>query len=207
MLSKINQRGGDSFIRDTTRNPPKVRSMLERIGNEPVQSIQLVRTPLALATKTLLNVATAGQLEEKLRDTNIDKLFHLSMWINNKYNLEKNEVISLTTKNPVTVHSETLMIPTTNITIGDMIKNTMAYMGNRYGSYDAVDNNCSVFVDSVLKANGLQNDNGTIFCHQRVDELFTKFPSLTKYLTDFVTTTGAFVDRQIQGEGRRSIKL
>lgn len=75
-------------------------------------------------------------------------------------------------------------------------------MGDKYGSYDAVSNNCSVFVDNVLQANNLQTSNGTIFLSQKVDELFKKFPSLTRFITNIATTLGAVANRQIEGEGQ-----
>jgi hypothetical protein len=206
MLTKINschQRGGDAIIRDTTKNPPKVRNMLAKIAPEPITSLQLVRTPLSKATSILLHIATLGQLENKLRESKIDKLFHLSILINGKYNLEKNEVIHLSVGNPITEHSETLLVPPPDgtLTIGDAILNTMAFMGNKYGSYNAVDNNCGNFIDAFLTANGLHNDNSKIFVTQKVEELFTKFPSLSRFITDFATTAGAVFDRQTQGEG------
>jgi len=196
--------GRGIFLRDPNRNPPKVRKLLEKIGNQPVTSLMLVRTPLEKGTKSLLNIASFGKLNDSLRESQIDKLFHLSLFINNKYILEKNDVINMAERNPVTDKSETLVIPVDKpLTINELIENTRVKMGNNYAPYNALDNNCSVFVDNVLKANGLQTDNGHIFVHQRVRELFDKFPSLTKILTNFATTAGAFVDRQIQGEGER----
>lgn len=201
MLSKI-LIGQGVFLRDNNRNPPAVRRKLEKIQNEPISSITLVRTPLARATSALLNVASGGQLEQRLKETNIDKLFHLSMYINHKYNLEKNEVIKLSQANPITKNSETLDIPINDqLTIGQLITNTQKYMGDKYAPYDAIDNNCGVFVNSILQANGLSNENSDIFTHQKVRDLYDKFPSLSKKLTDAVTTLGAIIDRQIQGEG------
>lgn len=205
MLSNINRiQGSGIILRDSTRNPPKVRKMLQKIGSEQIQSIQLVRTPLAKSTNILLRIVTLGQLEDKLKDTKIDKLFHLSMFINNKYILEKNEVISLKQGNPVTSNSETLIVPINKyLTISQMLDNTMRYMGDKYGSYNAVDNNCGDFISGILSANGLQTENSKIFCHQKVAELFSKFPSLSQFITNLATDAGAFVDRQVQGEGRK----
>lgn len=217
MLSNVGKTSGDDILtfdhmsgsglllRDPSINPPQVRSMLDRIGNEPVTSLQLVRTPLADSTKFMVNIVSFGQLEEKLKQTNIDRLFHLSLFINGKYTLEKNEVISLKSGNPVSKKSETLVIPVTrdDLTIGDMLKNTQAKMGSNYGSYDAVTNNCSVFVSNVLSANGLLNGNATVFLSQQIPELFEKFPSLTRYITKFATDTAAVVNRQLYGEGKK----
>ena len=198
----IAQEGLGIFFRDSSINPPPVRKILNSIGNEKVTSLELVRTPLHTTTTFLLNVASLGQLDEKLKKVGIDKLFHLSLWINKKYILEKNEVIKLTRGNPVKKNSETLEIPVKrDTTILDVIQKTQKKMGDKYGSYDAVKNNCSVFVDNVLIANDLQTQNGSTFLHQKVPELYEHFPSLTKFITDIATNLGAIADRQIQGEG------
>lgn len=196
--------GAGMVFRDSTRNPPQVRQQLIKHGDEIVTSLQLVRTPLSDATRFLLNIASFGQLEEKLKQSNIDQLFHLSLFINNRYTFEKNEVIKFTEANPASKKSETLIVPVyqDDLSIGAMVKNTMAKMGGEYGSYDALSNNCQVFVGNVLSSNALDNPTTTKFLHQDIPELYEKFPSLTKYLTKFATSTGAVVDRQIQGEGR-----
>jgi hypothetical protein len=47
-----------------------------------------------------------------LKEIGIDKLFHLSMLINGRYELEKNEVIKFRIHpNAVKSNSETLMVP------------------------------------------------------------------------------------------------
>lgn len=195
-------KGDGAIIRNSSINPPKVRKFLLSKGNEPVTSLTLVRTPLSTTTKWALNLASGGQLKQAMRDANIDELFHLSMVINGKYTVEKNEVINVVQKSSISNKSETLNIPVrSGITINQLFENTMRLMGTRYGTYDAENNNCSVFIDSMLNANGLQTGNSGIFLRQKTEELFRKFPSLTKFITDAVTTAGAIVDRQIQGEG------
>jgi hypothetical protein len=198
------QNGEGLLIRDPKINPPKVRSILKQIGNEPVSSLRLIRTPLSKLNQTLLNVASFGQLESKLKELNIDKLWHLSMLINNKYTLEKVEVIKLYSgRKQDYPNSEYLDIPVKEgITINSLLENTQKLMGDRYGSYNAIDNNCSIFLENVLKANGLLTTDADIFLKQRTEELFEKFPSLTRYLTKFATDLAAIKDRVIEGEGR-----
>lgn len=200
----MNQQGEGLVLRDSTINPPEVRKLLSEIGTEKVTSIKLVRTPLSKSTTFLLNVASFGQLQQKMKEIGIDKLFHLSMLINGKYELEKNEVIKMR-KNPLVVKtdSETLDVSINGgeLSIEQLLLNTQKKMGTNYGSYDAVNNNCSVFLSNILASNNLSNNNTDIFLNQKTEELFSLFPSLSKYLVKFGTTTGAVVDRQIQGEG------
>jgi len=132
-------------------------------------------------------------------------LFHLSMLINGKYELEKNAVISFK-QNPSAVknNSETLNVPITgDITISNLIDNTKKQMGANFGPYNAETNNCSVFLSNVLSANGLTTEASTTFVNQKTAELFSKFSKLTKPIVDAATTAGAVADRLIEGEGSR----
>lgn len=197
------QTGNGFFLRDPTKSPPQVLKLLSKIGSEEVKSVKLIRTPLSASTRFLLNIASFGQLNQKLKEANIDQLFHLSMLINGRYELEKNEVIKMQINpNAVKSNSETLDVPITQyLTIQQVMNNTKEQMGNKYGPYDGKYNNCSVFLSNVLSANGLENFQTEKFINQKTVELFNSFPNLTKIITDLATTSGAVVDRQIQGEG------
>ena len=203
--NECEQSGDGIFTRDPTINPPPVRKILSQIGDEKVESLQLVRTPLSKISRFLLNIATFGQLESTLKESNIDDLFHLSLFINGKYVLEKNEVIKLTRNaNEVKDNSQTLVLPvSSNLTINEMIENTQKRMSSNYAPYDAVTNNCSVFISNVLSANGLMTDNAETFLNQKTIELFQKFPSISEKIVKFATDIGASVDKALYGEGQK----
>jgi hypothetical protein len=206
MTCEYEQTGKGLLIRDPTMNPPPVRKILQSIGNEPITDLMLVRTPLSKISRFLLNIASFGQLESKLKETGIDDLFHLSLLINGKYELDKQEVIKLV-RNPNTVkeNSETLVVPvSSNLTINEMIENTQRQMGQNYGTYNAVNNNCSVFLSNVLSSNGLSTENSDVFLNQKTVELFSKFPSISEKLVKFGTDIGAVVDKTLYGEGDKS---
>ena len=194
---------GEGLTRDPTINPPAVRKILSQIGNEKVESLQLVRTPLSKISRFLLNIASFGQLESKLKETGIDDLFHLSLLINGKYELDKQEVIKLVRNaNAVKENSQTLVIPvSSNLTINEMIENTQRQMGSNYAPYDAKTNNCSVFISNVLSSNNLSTENSDIFLAQKTIELFEKFPSISEKLVKFGTDIGAAADKALYGEG------
>ena len=198
---------GEGLMRDPSINPPPVRKILQSIGNEKIESIQLIRTPLSKISRFLLNIASLGQLESKLKETNIDNLFHLSLLINGKYELDKQDVIKLIrNQNAVKSDSETLIIPvSSNITINELLENTQRQMGQNYAPYDAVNNNCSIFISNVLSSNGLSTDNSDTFLNQKTIELFSKFPSITEKLVKLSTNLGAVVDKAIYGEGEQYI--
>ena len=200
--SEIEQQGNGFFIRDPTIDPPAVRKILESIGNEKVQTLKLIRTPLSKTTKFLLNLASLGRLQRATEQIGVDDFFHLAMIINNKYMLEKNEVIRLYRDNRIPEGSITLDVPVQiDITIKEMLDATKQQMGNLYGAYDAKTNNCGIFLDNVLKSNGMSNNETDKFLNQPTIELFNQFPKFSEILTKLGTTLGAVGSRVIEGEG------
>jgi hypothetical protein len=121
----------------------------------------------------------------------------------NKYELDKQEVIKLVrNQNAVKENSQTLVIPVSStLTINEMLENTQRQMGQNYAPYDAITNNCSVFISNVLSSNGLMTDNAETFLNQKTIELFSKFPSISEKLVKFGTELGAIVDKTLYGEG------
>ena len=199
-------KGDGLFTREPGVLPPAARKLLSQVGSEQVQSFKLVRTPLSSSTRFLLNLATFGQYEKALKDINVDKFFHLRAIINDKYSLEKNEVIRFYKSNKIESGAEVLdvIIPQNNPTsIQEMMDKTKAQMGDdKFTSYNAQDNNCGVFLNNVLSANGWLNSKSSEFTLQETEKLFSKFPSLSKMLVNLGTKAGAVASRLIEGEGK-----
>lgn len=194
---------GDGLLRDPTINPPSVRKMLDKIGNEKVKSIKLVRTPLTKSTKFLLNIASLGQLKNKMKEVGIDELFHLRMIINDKYTLEKNEVIKLYQDSQIQNDAQVLDVQVNkDISIKEMLDNTSKFMGSKYGSYNGKTNNCGDFLDAVLKSNGLSNNETTDFVKQKTIELFNEFPKFTEIISNLATGSAAVANKLQEGEGK-----
>lgn len=195
--------GNGIFLRDPGRLPPSARKQLEKIGDEKITSIKLVRTPLDSTTKMFLNIITLGQFD-KITKKYHDDLFHLTMWINGKYNLEKNEVIVFGTKNPIKKNSQTQDINVNkDIDFNTLLEKTRKYMGDdKFTSYNAESNNCQNFILSILNANGLGTQQDKEFVKQDTKEVFDEIPSFSKIIGNLATTAGAVVNKLIEGEGR-----
>lgn len=205
MISNLGEQEGDGLLRTPGVLPPAARKLLSQVGSEQVQTFKLVRTPLASSTRFLLNIATLGQYEKALKDINVDKFFHLRAIINDKYSLEKNEVIRFYKSNKIESGAEVMdvVIPQNNpTTIQEMMDKTKAQMGDeKFTSYDAETNNCGVFLYNVLSANGWINNKASEFTLQETEKLFSKFPSLSKLVVNLSTKLGAVASKVIEGEG------
>jgi hypothetical protein len=87
------------------------------------------------------------------------------------------------------------------ITIGELINKTRELMGdNKFSYYNAVRNNCQVFIFSILKANNLLNNENANFVKQDTKTLLQKEKTL-QFLGKTATDLGAIMDRVIDGNG------
>jgi hypothetical protein len=200
------QVGEGLLLRNEGTLPPDVRKMLEQIGNEEIKSIKIVRTPLSSFTKGFLNVISLGQFD-KISRQYYDQIFHLSMWINGSYNLEKNAVISLSRKSPIEPNSEVKDVTNipSGLTIQTLLDKTKQRMGDaNFTNYDADKNNCQNFLLNILEANKIGDESDRTFTKQNTKEIFEKLPAFSKVLGNLATKAGAVWDRLLKGEGSQT---
>jgi len=201
MDTEASQEGG-GLTRSPTELPPQARALLEKIKDEEIKSIKIIRSPISSFTKTFLNIISLGQFE-KISKKYYDQIFHLSIWINDKYNLEKNEVIQLNQTNPKKENSEERVVNNipAGITFQTLIDKTKARMGNNFGVYNGESNNCQDFITNIFKANGIGDEGDFQFIKQNTKEIFEKLPAFSKALGNASTTAGAIFNRLLYGQG------
>jgi len=188
--------------------PPSARDLLDKVKDEVITSIKVVRTPLSSAVRTALNWLSMGTYEKAVKDASYDSMMHLAMFINGKYQLDKQAVIVFARKNPVKRESETMDISVhEGLTIGALIDNTRKGMGNkRFTGYDARKNNCQDFLLSILKHNNMGTDESQKFIKQDADAVLNKVPKISEKLIKTATEVGAVLDKVIEGEGAKQKK-
>lgn len=182
--------GSGLFFRDKGLEPPSFRKLLREVGLEDIKELTIWREPIALnKLKKLLGIKTY-----------YDDLFHLSLNINEKYNLDKQAVLTFTRGEP---KGEILKIQSpNNLTIQQLVDNTKKFMGKeKYTSYSSKNNNCQDFLLAVLQSNNLLTEDAKNFIKQDTNEIFKNLPKYSEFLSDTLTNTQAFINRQIQGEG------
>ena len=195
---------GDGIFREAGVLQPSARKLLEQVGNEEIKTLEIVRTPLSSFTKGFLNVISLGQFD-KISKKYYDEMFHLSLWINGKYNLEKNEVVYFNTKNPKQSNSqvkEVKNIPA-GITIQQLIDNAKKRMGNEnFSNYDAEKLNCQNFLINVLDGSNIGDKADGDFIFQDATKIFKELPEFSKVLGKASVKLGAIFNRLIYGEGQ-----
>jgi len=207
---KFKIKGGDG-IWDTLKKflfrepgvlPPYSRKLLERIGNNKVTSLRVVRVPLK--NTKLFNALTLGKYTQALEKLQYDKTFHLSIEINGEYTLEKTAVPQIKKKLESTKEdAEVMVVPLKkDITINQLIENTIKYMGKEdFSSYSVSTNNCQRFIKSILESNKLLNKKLLKFIEQDIVSIYKHLPKYAKLVTDIATKTGAIYDKIVYGAG------
>ena len=167
-----------------------VQYIINKIGNEKINKITVNRTPLSKVLKFLLNLTSLGQVNEKMKNTPYDTLYHLFMVIttsSGSYVIEKNEVIKIYKARYVTKDTETLFVPSDDgLTLNTMLNKTKNVMREKFFTYQPTNNNCQEFVLQLLVSNNLNSDVLEKFVLQDVSSLFENNPQFRKIVT---TTT------------------
>jgi hypothetical protein len=182
--------------------PPKVRKIIENVGNQLIKSIEIRRTPLPYLLKTAINIVSLGEFE---KSNPYDKLYHLAIvcFLENGESvlIEKNEVINmdLNPKKPPNTESININV-SSSITLNQLLENTKKMMGDNYFPYNAEKNNCQVFIVNILKANNLNTDENEKFVYQDLHKLFEKLP-ITKKIMNATTDLGSKINILTQGSG------
>lgn len=171
-----------------------VQSLLKRVGNNEVREIKIARSPLSKITSLFLNLTSLGEFKKRLDETPYDKVYHLFMIIrtdSGTYILEKNEVIILKKFGKITKQTEILQSNIKEgLTINNMLEKTRVLMRDKFFSYKGLDNNCQFFINSILKSNGLNNDELEAFVIQDTRHLFDNNPKFRKIINS-ITDVGA----------------
>jgi hypothetical protein len=135
-------------------------------------------------------------------------MFHLFLVINEKYGLEKNEVINVF--DPIIdANTECRDINTrANVkTIGQMMENTRIQMRNKFFAYDARSNNCQDFVTAILRTNFFSTPPEVFaFVKQDAEKIFNSMPAFVSKFAKAVTDIAGRADVLIQGAGMESVK-
>jgi hypothetical protein len=108
-----------------------------------------------------MNIWTEGELFRRLND---EKMFHYSLWVqlsNGKIiSIEKSPMIHFE-DNPIDKNrDEILEIPCLSyVTFGELLEKAYTETGSNFFSYSVENNNCGHFIESILKANGLNDES------------------------------------------------
>lgn len=208
--------------------PPDARQTLAKYGNGQVYDLMIIREPIKSFINTALNAITLGKWNEAREKLNYDKLFHLSMIASvampngdkARIKIEKNEVINITDKfslkvpgvssgvsSNVSQHgsgedAEVINVPVPCcISLSEMMMKAQQAKGPAFFKYDAFNNNCQMFIISILDANDLTTPSVRTFVSQSTEQLLQELPSYTKPFASVITNIAGLANRFMYGRG------
>lgn len=181
---KSNKKGGLDFgalISDLpTHAPPDVRKLLEEWGDAEIFKLRVCRVPISDKFTEIGNLLTDGEVSKIKKNLNIDDFFHLymEMALRKKDNtktvvlLEKNQKVDVkfNREGGVQKGHACIAVPLPKgLLLGEFLKNGEDFIGSsKYWIYDAVHQNCQLFVKWTLEGNNLWHNDFEDFVVQNV---------------------------------------
>lgn len=201
LFNKAKEVIGDIFSkREFPEMPRAVERFLKKNGAEKITSLEVARAPVQAMLTKLLDFISGGKFSEGQKDANIDKFFHLYLIVNNKYRVEKNQLLKISDyEQPKEEEKMKLSVPS-NTSIFDFI--TMPAQSNPkdfYENYNAITNNCQDFVMKILNHFNLSNSSISTFVKQPLEKLAKKLEGTgTEEIAKGLTDLGATIDKAVQ---------
>jgi hypothetical protein len=184
------------------------KKTLADYGSGRVMRLVLSRSPIKSFLRRAVNTITLGTFETAIRKYGYDRVFHLSAIADIEHNgimkrvvIEKNAVINISTRYTAEREAEYYNIDIPNdITLLELIENTRQRMGASFFPYNAFDNNCQIFIDNLLSANGLNTSQSHEWLFQDVSQLKTAIPEASRKVINTITDVAGVADR-LAGNG------
>lgn len=190
-------RGQGVLIRDFGKYPPDMRNNLEKHGNEIITKLQVFRYPLK-------EVSFFARLAS-FNNLTYDELYHLGLFINGKYILDKSTVWNFekksigVRKNLTIMNVDTFDYP---MTINELLQKTEERIGKEaHYNYKALSTNCQYAVDSMLTTIKGNNNKLRTFVKQDMKEVAKTLPSFSQTVLDLGNKAGEIWNRLLKGEG------
>jgi hypothetical protein len=188
------------------------KKTLQQYGRFPIKRLQIYRTPLSKMLDTMLSAVSFGKIDELKEKYGYDKFYHLALVATLKLPkgekniiIEKNEAPNISTQYETSELTEMDELPpiTREITLEQLIYNTIQAVQERFFKYDAFSTNCQLFIIDILRTNGLLDREAENFILQPMDKLAEELPAYVKGTAKFITDLGGTVAK-LTGKGNKN---
>lgn len=189
--------------------PTRAQATLNSWGNSQISNITINRRPVPTWIEKAFKLITAGDIDRVKRDYGYDRLYHLTLIADTNrgtFVLEKNGDDNVVVKKGNVPAGEQIQFPVNKpLTLNDFVMNTEKYMGDSFLKYDSNTNNCQKFVTSLLKANGLGNQEVFKFINQDIDALYKQSTrgKVVEKIAKVATDIGGVAERALTGQGNK----
>jgi hypothetical protein len=181
----------DEYNKIKNKYRKSVKNLVDKHGNEKIIKMIIRKYAIWKVAVNFLNITTKGHFERLYNKFNNDKISHYYIWCktdnNTIFTLEKiNGFIMVNSKYcnfQEYIHendkkSFLLDQNGNNPTVMELLENTRKYMGDeKYFNYECYDNNCTVFIESIIKSNNMDNEEGLNFININIKKIVSNIPS------------------------------
>lgn len=192
---------------------PKVKYILQKIGDIKIQMIRICRKPIQSAIRKIGNVLTLGQLNQRVKKLAYDEIFHLFAMIKLEngqvYKLEKNQVVQIhQLPNNFDVDPDTtdwtIVRLTTATTLNQIFENLeKTFPRERIYRYSGFSTNCQRFQMDILISSKAHDIHWLqSFIMQDASKLISEgyLQAMANNVTDFagnatVAVTGGYIPK------------
>ena len=194
-------------FRGRDKLPLSSRKTLDVYGDDDITEMFVVRRPIMPVIEKTFKLF-AGNYEEIKKNLGYDALQHLSLNVRTDkglFRIEKLGDDDIKVQKVQSSPGERMDVNFNNriLTMNEMLRKTEASMGSKFLPYDSQNNNCQVFVNSILRANNLLTPDLSSFINQDIERLYKELKggSVLRRLVQAITDIGGVAERAIVGEG------
>lgn len=151
----------NAFTGDFSR---QVKDNQSKYGKYTIQNVVICRDPIEKAIKMIVNTLSLGKVNNQQQKLGYDNIFHLYCILTLKnpntndiiyMKIEKNQTINIETSNNMKWKPKNMLEYQLNDNKKDLTFDLLIYlmekkMGNKFVPYDAISNNCQVFIYNLI---------------------------------------------------------
>lgn len=188
--------------------PKKFRQFIKAHGRDKIQSLSMMRAPVAKPGVLAMQLLTLGKWDQFKKQAGVDEVYHTSIIVNGNIVLEKLEKLEGRVDSGYAKMPGAELYPIAvkgDITIAEFLEKGRRQMKEAFYTYNAFTSNCQTWVMNMVSANGLLTAEGRTFIKQDIDKLIKELPELTKTaavkLTDVARDVGNVAEEFIYKNG------
>lgn len=189
--------------------PKRFRQFIKAHGRDTIQSLAMMRAPVAKPGVWAMQLLTAGRWEEFKKRGGVDEVYHTSIIVNGNIVLEKLDKIEGRVDAGYSKMPGAELYPidlgSKKMTIAEFLEKGRRQMGEKFYTYDAFRSNCQDWVSNMVSANGLLDAEGRKWIKQDIDKLIKELPEITKTaavkITDVARDVGNVAEEFIYKRG------
>lgn len=205
-LSSIVSRVADLFVKKRNDYPPKVRQWLKEHGDERIFYMYVSRQPIWSVIGNFLNILSFGSFKDNIRKAKYDDMFHLYLIFTTEsgnWFIEKNEVIKIDRYklNPNNLDKMSVPYEINSLTMNKLLNNAQSKVGNDFFQYNAINNNCQVFVRNLLQYSNLLTPELYSYIMQDANSVL-KSGTFARELAIVIPDLASRFNRLIYGNGK-----